>query len=256
MALKLAFTLPTPALLGAATAIPTLLAAIPGAIDYWDVAHAAPVVSAGTVTQIPTVFGPDPLDTKITGAGGTRTLVSQEGRAGVQFAGYSGLSTTGFSDGELTGGFSIALFCRLNATTNSLRMFTMTGVTAASGRMVYYDQSGNPQNFNFGAVATRRLAPITGWHGLILDFDGTTLRTWDVAAGFTALGTSGTILPGAAAPAAGTYATMTSLGFGGLSTTAAQMTFGAALYCGQSLWGTSHMTTVEDWLKYKLGRIA
>ena len=119
MALKLAFTLPTPALLGAATAIPTLLAAIPGAIDYWDVAHAAPVVSAGTVTQIPTVFGPDPLDTQITGAGGTRTLVSQEGRAGVQFAGYSGLSTTGFSDGELTGGFSIVRPVRFSAAKKS-----------------------------------------------------------------------------------------------------------------------------------------
>lgn len=174
----------------------------------------------------------------------------------MQFSGYAGLSTTGFSDGDLSGGFSIALFCRLNAATNSLRMFTLNGVTAASGRMVYYDQTGNPQNFNFGVVATRRLAQITGWHGLILDFDGMRLRTWDVAAGFTTLGTSGTILPGAAVPAAGTYTSMTSLGFGGLSTSAAQMTFGAGLYCGQSLWGTSHMTTVEGWLKYKLGRIA
>lgn len=255
MALKLAKTIPAAALLPASLSVASALAAIPGAMNLWDLSLKPAEVSGGTPIAIPTVFGPDRLDALVNTTPGSRSLVTVDGIPGLRQSGSYAIGTTTFpTSGVISGGWCMALLMRLNHDTTGIRMATIAGPSNTYGRLLFQDAGSYTDMFSIGACTRRVINPV-GWHGFLMDFDGTKLRVSSVREGY-ATGISGVINFGEVTPPAGTYTTATGLSFGAVASTDVGTTFGAAFWGTKSVWGTAHQTTIEKWLKYRLGILA
>ncbi len=251
MALKLRTTLSPAAVLAAQPSIPDVLAAIPGARNFWDLSLKGAEMSGGAPVAIPTVFGPDRLDSLTNTAPGSRTLVTRDGIPGLKQTGQHMIGTSTFTgSGDVAAGWCIAMLMRLDDHVSGIRMATL-GAGGNLGRLMFQNVSSYKNMFTGGAVTRQVITPV-GWHGLIFDFDGTKMRALSVREGY-AVGVSGVLNFGEYTPAAGTFTTATGLQFGPAVGSEVGATFGACYWGTQSVWGTPHQATLEKWLRYRLG---